>query len=265
MEENEEIKTTNNSVLWMSHALVAVITVVILVVLLTLQPWSGSAITIVNSFRASMSASNSGGDIIGEVNQELAFTAPDRSHIIITVMGEKQEIIVIGGDLYATNAQYVSGYQGMALSMSVTMMTPSNEHTETTLEQVSDIEERAVEVIDGVSCRHYRGRMDFAKEIEEQIASLDPEEPNYEMMVEALEMQIETLQEIKTDIGVWVGKDDGLVRQVYYELQVPSEDKESVSTTVTVIRYYDINADVTIEPPLNSYGELLPEWYQTSF
>jgi hypothetical protein len=265
MEENETTEVKNNNTLWMSHAIVVVITVVILVVLLTLQPWSGSAITIVNSFRANMSASDFGGDMMGEVTQEVAFMAPDRSHIIITVMGEKQEIIVIGGDLYANNAQYVSGFQGWALTTSIAAMTPSNEHTETTLDQLSDIEERAVEVIDGVNCRHYRGRIDFAKQIEEQIASLDPEQSNYEMMVEALEMQVEAMQEIKTDIGVWVGKDDGLVRQVYYEARVPTEDGKSVSSTVTVIRYFDINAAITIEPPLDSYGELLQGWYQSSF
>ena len=264
MEENEVIEGKNNSVLWLSHALVAIVTVVILVVLLALQPWSGSPVTAVNSFRMSMSSSFAEGDMSEEALQEMEHNVPDRIHIILNPEDENQEIIIIGEDLYVNDERYVVGYESIAILASLAAMVPSEEHTKTILEPLTDVEEFSVKSIDGVTCRHYRGRMDLVASIEEQIAGLDPEQPNYDMMVEALSGQIETVREIKTRIDIWVGKDDGFVRQIRYEVQMPSEYSESPTVSIQSIKYYDINKSITIEAPLDSAGELLPGWYRAS-
>ena len=265
MDDNEATEVKNNNVLWMSHALVAVITVVILVVLLALQPWSGSSVTEVNSFRMSMFSSIAELGMSQVSIQEIQHIAPDRSHIILNPEDESQGIIIIiGEDLYANDERYVAGYQSIAIATSLATMVPSEEHTKTTFEQLTDVEELSVERIDGVTCRHYKGRIDLVSSIEEQIDSLDPEQPNYDMMVEALSGQIEIVREIKTRIDVWVGKDDGFVRQIRYEAQMPSEYSESPTVSISLITYYDINKSITIEPPLDSAGELLPGWFQAS-
>lgn len=266
MQDNDAIEKRNSSIIWLSNAIVAIVTVVIMVVLLTLQPWNGSPITEVNSFRLSTSASYIEGDMADETIQEMAYTFPSRSHIILNPEDENQQIIIIGEDLYANDVRYVTGSNlGMSILMSVATMIPSEEHTRGTFERLIDIEEFAIERIDGVTCRHYRGSINLLRDIEEQIASLDPEQANYEIILESLKAQIEMMREITTIIDVWVGRDDGFVRQIRYEAQVPSNYSESPAVSIQLMEYYDINKTITIEAPLDSNGELLPGWYKESF
>jgi hypothetical protein len=55
-------------------------------------------------------------------------------------------------------------------------------------------------------------------------------------------------------IEAWIGKDDHLIRQISQR----SETAATISTYTT--RYYDYNADITIKPPLDDSGGLLPGW-----
>lgn len=266
MQDNDAIETKNNSIIWLSNAIVAIITVVVLVVLLSLQPWSGSPITEVNSFRLSTSASYEEGDMAAETLQEMAYISPARTHIVINPEGENQEIIIIGGNLYANDERYVTDTSvGMSILMSVAAIIPSEEHTKMTMSQLVEVEELAIERVSGVTCWHYRGSMDLIGNIEEQIASLDPEQENYEIILESLKAQIEMMQEITTIIDVWVGRDDGFVRQIRYEAQVPSNYSESPAVSIQSMKYYDINKSIIIEEPLDSNGELLPGWYRSTF
>jgi hypothetical protein len=269
VEENETNQATdnkNNRVLWLGHALVAVVAVVILVVLLSLQPWSESPITSVNSFRMSMSASYAEEDMFSVTFQEMSYSSPAHAHIILNPEDEDQEIIIIGENLYANDERYVTGTGvGMSILMSVASIIPSEAHTKMTMDPLVDVEELSIERVSGVTCRHYQGRMDLVKSIEEQIASLDPEQQDYDAILEVLEAQIESLQEIKTIIDVWVGRGDGFVRQIRYEAQMPSDYSESPAVSIQSMKYYDINKSINIEAPLDNDGELLPGWYQESF
>jgi hypothetical protein len=265
MNENKINGVSDKHRLWLSHALVAVIAIIVLFVLLVVQPWTSEVIAAVDSFRVSISSSITEGSISSEVAQDVAYIAPDRGHITTTSYGNVLEIIVIGEDLYSTDVNYVmAGYQSITITMSISGMIPSEEHTKTTLDQLADMEELAIKRIDGVTCQHFRGRIDFTSSIQEQLDALDPEQEDYEAMMEMLEVEIETLSEIKTNIEVWVGRDDGLIRMIKYEAEVPSQYSDTPSTTSTMLRYYDINKDVVIEPPLDSSGGLLPGWYQST-
>jgi hypothetical protein len=267
MENNKSIETKDNSVMWPSHALVTVITVVILIVLLALQPWGESPLTEVTSFRMSTSASYVEGDMAASATyQEMAYIYPARSHIVVNPEAGNQEIIIIGDDFYTNNAQYLAAANaGMSVLMSVAANIPSEEHTRITLERLTDIKELAIERIEGATCRHFQGRVDVEKSIEEQIASLDPEQANYDMLVEALREQIEMMRDVKTVVDVWVGRDDGFIRQMRYEAQVGSEHSEASAISSQLIQYYDINKSIVIEPPLDNNGALLPGWYHESF
>jgi hypothetical protein len=265
MEENKINGVPDKHRLWLSHALVAVVALVVLFVLLVVQPWTSEVIAVVDSFRVSVSSSITEGNVSSEAAQEVAYITPDRGHVMTTSNNEVLEIIVIGEDLYSTDVNYVmAGYQSITITMSISGMIPSEEHTKTTLDQLTDIEELAIKRIDGVTCRHFRGRIDFTSNIQEQIDTLDPEQENYESMIEMLKAEIETLSEIRTNIEVWVGRDDGLIRMLKYEAEVPSQYSDTPSTTSTLLRYYDINKNVVIEPPLDSSGGLLPGWYQST-
>jgi len=268
MNENEAVETRAFLDGWIPHTLVAVATVIILVVLLVVQPWSGSVRTIINSVESCRMITYS--VIIDDTGrfesvQEMAYIAPDRVHITVILDSTKQEMIVIGEDVYTNDERNAAGvYTGIAISSSVSSMIPSKEHTRETLEQLTDVTELEIERIDGVAYRHYRGRMDFVKGLEEQIAGLDPEQPKYEDMLEALESQIEMMEEIISNIEVWVGRNDGFVRQISFEVQLPSEEGEQLYTQNMLLKYYDFNESIIIEPPLDASGELLPGWYLVS-
>ncbi len=266
MAENEEYESEAQSAGWLYHSLIAVAMVIVLVVLLVLQPWSGragSVITSVDSCRLAVVALIMDGTGIFESSQEMSYIAPDRFRTVTTAGNERHEMIVIGDDLYASDESQVSGsYTVTVISRNLVAMIPGKEHTQSILGQLSGVEELLVERIDGIPCRHYQGRIDFEKNIEEQIASLDPDEPGYERMLEFLESQIESMKRIETNIHVWVGIDDGFIRQSNYAVQIPDEYEDGPYSSNTFLRYYDFNMPVVIEAPLDSSGKLLPGWYR---
>ena len=265
MNENGVTETRHFSEGWILHVLIAATAVIVLVVLLVVQPWSGSIrniISNVESCRIMMYSIMK--DDTGSIEslQKMAYMSPDRIHISAISGVNEQEMIIIGEDFYTSDVRNAGGINaGTAISQSVSTMIPSKEHTVKTLDELTDVVELEIDIIDGIVCRHYQGRMDFVKRVQEQIDNLDPALPQYEAMLEALEAQIEMMREIKSNIEVWVGKDDGFVRQILFEIQLPSEEGEQLYTQNMLMKYYDFHVYIIIEPPLNASGELLPGWY----
>ena len=261
MDENKAAETRSFSEGWIPHALVGAATVIVLVALGVIQPWSGNTITIVNSYRMTSYSAVTNDTGRSEYIQEMTHVVPDRSYIATSANDQKQEILVIGEDIYTNDPQIPGSYFIEAISLSVYTLVPGQEHTQKVLDEFADREEMENEKIDGIDCQHYRGRMDYAKGLEEKIAGLDPEEPDYEDIVEALESQIEMMRQIETDIEVWVGKDDGIIRQIKYTIQIPVDERGHWQTSMTLVNYSDFNSSIVIEPPIDASGELLPGWY----
>ncbi|GAJ09032.1 unnamed protein product, partial [marine sediment metagenome] len=44
------------------------------------------------------------------------------------------------------------------------------------------------------------------------------------------------------------------------DTQMPSKETGELDTSSSVIKYYDLNEPITIEPPLDAQGKLLPGW-----
>jgi len=76
-------------------------------------------------------------------------------------------------------------------------------------------------------------------------------------MVKSLDEQIASGK--KEEIEVWIGKEDYLIRQVKHEGQ-SSSGGGSLDTFSSVVKYYDFNIPIVIEPPLDAVGNLLPGW-----
>ena len=70
------------------------------------------------------------------------------------------------------------------------------------------------------------------------------------------------LQQITAVSEVWIGIDDGLIRQAIYDLEGPSDDRQSIMKQNTLIRYFDINKTIDIKAPVDSAGLVLSGWYQ---
>jgi hypothetical protein len=97
----------------------------------------------------------------------------------------------------------------------------SKEHAVAMLEFMDEPEQLDDEVIDGVTCLHYIGNLKFG---------------------------------MTTYAEIWIGKDDYLIRQIKQVVQ----GEKYIETNIT--RYYNFNADITIELPLDDSGNLLSGW-----
>lgn len=96
----------------------------------------------------------------------------------------------------------------------------SQEHAVAMLEFMDKPAQLDDEVIDGVTCRHYIGNLKIGD----------------------------------TKVEIWIGKEDYLIRQIKQVVQT----ENYLSTYVT--RYYNFNADITIELPLDDADNLLAGW-----
>lgn len=244
---------------WMRPALVAGPIIAILVALLVLHPWSGlgpqgvmakvyAATSSLQSYRMTSTLVSIFEGETSEQSSEWEFASPNRYHGKITLDSETHEFIIIEEKTYARDPDDSSG----KLSIGVrSAFTPSKEYTLEILDSLTGLQKLPDEKIEGTDCLHYRGKADVEREIEKQKARLDPEQPGYEERLKGLD----ALRTIETEVELWIGKDDFLIRQM------KSIMESSVhGNAVVVVKFYDFNEAITIEPPTTASGELLPGW-----
>lgn len=257
-------------------ALITVPVVAILIALLVLQPWASpgperliaeayAATESLQSYRIDSSITNTFEGETVEASSEMEFAAPDRYHGKMTVDGETHEFIIIGDKQYTRERNGTQSGTVYGISMSGSIL--SKEDTLELLDTLTDLEKLPDEEIKGIDCLHYQGRVNIARMIEAQMANLDPEQPGYEEIKEALEQQLEWQSKVRIEVELWVGSGDYLIRQMKNDMKVPRIPPEPASgepqewdTSSSIVRYYDFNEPITIEPPLTASGELLPGW-----
>jgi len=110
------------------------------------------------------------------------------------------------------------------------------------LDSLIDLEQLPDEQIDGVECFHYRGKADIDSLVEKTGMT-------YQQTQEFLEVMRRT----STNVELWVGKDDYLIRQIKIRVRFPESEpgigEEKWATQTTVMRFYDFNKPIAIEPP----------------
>lgn len=192
---------------------------------------------------------------------ELEFASPDRWRMKVTSEGgEWMEFINIGDEQYYRDSDTVqwrpSGvpFREKDRSTSGVASVGSGEEMFPELDLLFDLEKLPDEKIDGIDCLHYRGRIDTNRVVEEQKtilkAQLDPSAPEYKEALKSLEQ----LRRLKTNVELWIDKDDYLIRQRKQEMQMPPMESTTGETaggwsTSSVQRYYDFNQMIEIEPP----------------
>ena len=251
-------KTKKVSQKWLRPALGVAAVVIVLAILLITQPWALSPQSIMarayaateglQSYRMSSSLVSIFEGETSEQRSEWEFAFPDRYHGRITLDSEIYEFIIIEEKTYARDPDDASG----KLSIGVrSAFAPSKEYTLGILDSLTGLQKLPDEKIEGTDCLHYRGKADVEREIEKQQAKLDPEQPGYEERLKGLD----ALRTIETEVELWIGKDDFLIRQM------KSIMESSVhGNAVVVVKFYDFNEAITIEPPTAESGELLPGW-----
>ncbi len=255
---------------WLRPALAAGAAVVILAILLVTQPWGVSPQSVMaracaateglQSYRMSSYTTSIFNGETKEQTYEMAFAAPDRYHVRATIDDERHELIIISDRLYRYQPDEPEGPQSSQVSVAVSPGSLlSKEYTLQILDNLANLETLPDGEIEGVECLHYRGRVDMERMIEEQTASLDPEQPGYEEMVKAMEQTREQAHQMKIEVELWIGKDDYLIRQMVQTTRFPDSEGQ-LQTSSTTLTFYDFNQPIAIEPPLDASGQLLTGW-----
>jgi hypothetical protein len=260
----EQIMTLNVSGRWLRPAVIALAAIIVLIVVLV-QPWSVnpegviakaySATESLLSYRASISGTASEG---GNLDSIIEFVFPDRFHAIITSGGETDEFIVVGDKQYVKSGD-MSRNMIIAFSNSATSML-SKEATLRILDSLTDLQRLPDETIEGVSSFHYKGRFNTEKMIEKEkvrLAGMQSrmEPDDYQEMMKGLENSLN----VKTEVELWIGKGDSLIRRIMQVAQAPDSEGQLHTSSMT-FRYYDFNQPITIEPPMDTNGQLLDGW-----
>ena len=236
---------------WLRPAVFAFSVVAIVAMLFVLQPWSGNngyntilakakeaagniQSYCVNSYDTTVNIDNP--EIIGSVTDNtFEFILPDLAHLtyyhsypsthngITTLKEESFEIYYDGEYQYyqTEDKDYLLQTAGdLYYLFCGNGGTMSQEHAVAMLEFMDKPEQLADEIIDGFTCLHYIGNL--------KIGDFRAE--------------------------IWIGKDDYLVRQIKQVIQ----SGKYIETHIT--RYYNFNADIIIELPLDDSGNLLSGW-----
>jgi len=185
---------------------------------------------------------------------ESEFVAPERYHVKLIADGDVTEFIFIGDKSYARNGD-LSKNITLAVSRSSSSFL-AKEITLKILDGLTDLQELPDEKMDGTDCLRYHGRVDMEKQVEEIKAALDLSDPNDKRLLE----EVEQLRNWRTEVELWIGKHDYLIRQMNCDWQVPVEDTGRWDASSATVKYYDLNELITIEPPLDADGKLLPGW-----
>lgn len=136
----------------------------------------------------------------------------------------------------------------------------SKETTLRIIDSLTDLQTLPDKKIDGVDCFHYLGTVDRTEMVAQEQARLaemqsrmDPDD------YDPMQKSIADLLTINTEVELWIGKSDNLIRQMIQTTQFQNDEGQlqALSTTST---FYDSNKLIIIEPPLDAEGYLLTGW-----
>ena len=66
-------------------------------------------------------------------------------------------------------------------------------------------------------------------------------------------------REISHQVDLWIGEDDYILRQIKQSIHGPDSNVGRIDTDY-IQKYYDFNQPINIEPPLDTSGQILPDW-----
>lgn len=175
-----------------------------------------------------------------EIVSEEEFAAPDRVRAKMSAdTGWWCEVIKIGDKSYVRTSDELESGGGKSDATCVVL--PIAEVLEP-LDSLIDVEQMPDEQIDSVDCLHYRGKVDMDSLVEKTGMA-------YQQTQEFLEVMRRT----SIDIELWVGKDDYLIRQMITRIRFPESEpgtgEEEWGTQTNIMRFYDFNKPIAIEPP----------------
>jgi hypothetical protein len=188
----------------------------------------------------------------GETNRSSAImevVAPDRSHTEST----DGESISIGNEVYQRST---TGVAWSVRHFDQPFVNAEKYASGMFYEPLVGLVALPDEEIDGELCFHFTGSRDMKAVAEEQTENMelpDPSDPHYADVRQSQEMMAQNLASITLNVEFWIDKDDFFVRKAGFEQKTPvleddGKPRTEITTTGT-FRFYDFDADITIEPP----------------
>ena len=191
---------------------------------------------------------------IEESTSESEFVAPDRFHNKTSGDGKWSEIISIGDKSYIRGSdipewcespcQYRDPSSGSTVTVEAASISLEKELE--SLNWLVDLEQLPDEVIDGINCWHYRGKVDmdaYVDMLQKTTKSEDGQFPEH----------LEEMRRWMRNFELWVEKDSYLIRQLKSEERFawvnPDTGEESLFTGSTTKQFYDFNEPISIKPP----------------
>ncbi len=123
------------------------------------------------------------------------------------------------------------------------------------LKMLADIDKLPDEAIDGVACSHYHGLVNMEAWVQQHM--IDYKESRSDASPELLRMIEDMWRSKKITYDYWIGKNDDIIHQWSMVL---GDAANAVEKNKEIFRYYGFNEEITIVPPVDAQGNLLPGW-----
>lgn len=253
---------------WRKPLCIGVPLVLILVLLLTFQPWNSmsdtdgviarasAAMEKVDSYRIAVTSEEHKEDGETDVHYlSLEYSAPDRYHIAQTDNDTDIEQILIGNRQYNRNSNY-PGKVGSRTTFSAYASMMDSDYASVRMNTLKDITKLPDETVGGTRCRHYTGFWDEEKVLTRSWEQM--EKTGYSISDAEKERKLKEARqraEVTPVIyDLWIGKDDYLLRKMTVSFEM-----DTYGSQLTVL-FSAFNQPVEIEAPLDVNGNLLPGW-----
>ena len=185
--------------------------------------------------------------------------------------GDEREFIIIGDEQYTQESGSGESTGSVVVitggGYSVFNPIPSKEGILQILDSLTYLEGLPDEQLDGEDTRHFRGKVDMDRIVDEQIEGLDPESPQYDQTVELSSLQ----RSATIDVALWIGKEDSTLRRLKLDVQFPTlssgprgMEQSGVATFSTLVRFLDLNEPIDINPPVTLSGVPESGWMQVT-
>ena len=246
------------------------------------QPWNSNnpqgavaraqaALENIQSYRFTLFGARTEGGQTSQSTLLVEFAAPDRYHSKTERPDFALETILIGDEEYFRLPEGVlEGDIGRSLwsqpGASFSSMI-SKEYTLDTLGSLKDVRQLGQEPVDGVTCLHYNGAFDVEKYLARLASSWKQGNPELGLPPRSDKDIQENVDEMRSQIGsatieLWIGKDDSLLRRMKRDSERTDNSGGVLSSTYDYV-FSGFN-EITIEPPVDAGGRLLPGWQTTT-
>jgi hypothetical protein len=206
--------------------------------------------------------------------KEVDIAGPDRIHtkarftLDLTKLNndsaiwENDEFIIYGNTVYLKDSTQPLDYDPEIIGQGWSDFTASLQQPDNFLKLLANTKMISNEEIDGILCLCYKSQVNMDAWVKQQLA--DAEERahlhNYSWTEEHAQVLEDMWRSRQVVLEFWIGKRDQTIHQWRMTDTADGNNTYILPDGRETIRYYDFNEEITVEPPLDDQGNILPGW-----